>query len=109
MPNPYKTYEKASEGVGIAGAAAGASGGFPNPMGGVQNAQLAYHTHQYGKIQSQGMKQALVNEDRARQNQREMSTPQAQASSLTYGSNGITKENGYVKDSNGNISYQGKK
>lgn len=55
------------------------------------------------------MKQALVNEDRARQNQREMSTPQVQASSLTYGSNGITKENGYVKDSNGNISYQGKK
>lgn len=50
MPNPYKTHEKASEGVGIAGAAAGASGGFPNPMGGVQNAQKAYHMHQYGNI-----------------------------------------------------------
>lgn len=52
MPNPYKTYEKASEGAGLAGAAAGASGGFPNPMGGVQNAQKAYHMHQYGKIVS---------------------------------------------------------
>ena len=52
MPNPYKTYEKGSEGAGIAGAAAGASGGFPNPMGGVQNAQKAYHMHQYGKIVS---------------------------------------------------------
>jgi hypothetical protein len=55
------------------------------------------------------MKQALGNEERARQNQREMSTAQVQASSLAYGSNGITKENGYVKDSNGNIIYQGKK
>ena len=59
MPNPYKTYEKASEGVGIAGAAAGASGGFPNPMGGVQNAQLAYHTHQYGKIVSEQRKMRI--------------------------------------------------
>ncbi|CAI7640761.1 unnamed protein product [Penicillium bialowiezense] len=109
MPNPYKTYEKASEGAGLAGAAAGASGGFPNPMGGVQNAQKAYHMHQYGKIQSKGMKDALVHEDRARQKQREMSTPQVQASSLTWGSNGITKENGWVRDSNGKISYQGKK
>jgi hypothetical protein len=55
------------------------------------------------------MKQALGNEERGRQNQREMSTPQMQASSLTYGSNGITRENGYVKDSNGKITYQGKK
>lgn len=55
------------------------------------------------------MKQALANEDRARQNQREHSTPQVQASSMTYGSNGITRENGYVKDSKGNITYQGKK
>ena len=53
MPNPYDTYEKASQGTGIAGAAAGANGGIPNPMGGVQNAQMAYHMHQYGKIVSQ--------------------------------------------------------
>jgi hypothetical protein len=53
MPNPYDAHEKASEGAGMAGAAAGANTGFPNPMGGVQNAQKAYHMHQYGKIVSQ--------------------------------------------------------
>jgi hypothetical protein len=57
MPNPYETYEKASEGAGMAGAAAGANGGFPNPMGGIQNAQKAYHMHQYGKIVSQSWSQ----------------------------------------------------
>ena len=55
------------------------------------------------------MKQALGNEERARQNQREMSTAQTQASSLAYGENGITRENGYVRDCNGNVTYQGKK
>lgn len=48
--SPYKNYSGASEGVGIAGSAANAATPFPNPMGGVQNAQQAYHLHQYGKI-----------------------------------------------------------
>ncbi len=47
--SPYENYEVAREGLGMAGSAAGAATAFPNPMSGVQNAQLAYHMHQYGK------------------------------------------------------------
>ncbi|KAJ5675316.1 uncharacterized protein N7477_005250 [Penicillium maclennaniae] len=130
MPDPYKTYEMASEGIGFACAAAGASAGVANPMGVVQNAQQAYHMHQYGKIvsphstnsftikanpdlsftkQVQGMRQAIANEEKAREYQRQMQSPQVQASSLAYGSNGITRENGYVQDKDGRIVYVGKK
>ena len=55
------------------------------------------------------MEQALANEERAIQRRREMETPQAQASDMTYGANGITKENGYIRDSDGKITYVGVK
>ena len=55
------------------------------------------------------MEQALANEERAIQRQREMETPQVQASDMTYGANGITKENGYIRDSDGKITYVGVK
>ncbi|KIN07008.1 hypothetical protein OIDMADRAFT_174081 [Oidiodendron maius Zn] len=110
MPkNPYKVYEGASEGLSMASSAAGAATGFSNPMGGVLNAQKAYHMHQYGKLQKKGMEQALANEERAIQRRREMETPQAKASDMTYGANGITKENGYIRDSDGKITYVGVK
>ena len=51
--NTYKVYEGASEGLSMASSAAGAATGFSNPMGGVLNAQKAYHMHEYGKIVSQ--------------------------------------------------------
>lgn len=43
-----------------------------------------------------GMCEALKNEERAKKNQREMSSPQVDASSLAYEKNGITRENGWV-------------
>lgn len=55
------------------------------------------------------MGQGLANEERAKQHQREMQTPQVQASEMTYGKNGITKENGFVRNSEGKISYVGGK
>jgi hypothetical protein len=38
-----------------------------------------------------------------------MQTAQVAASDMTYGQNGITTGNGYVQDSNSNISYVGKR
>jgi hypothetical protein len=62
MPNPYEVYEGASEGLSMASSAAGAATGFSNPMGGVLNAQKAYHMHQYGKLVSQlGLLAHLLN------------------------------------------------
>ena len=55
------------------------------------------------------MEQALANEERAIQHRREMQTPQGQASEMTYGATGITEENGYVRDSEGKITYVGGK
>ncbi len=55
------------------------------------------------------MGEALANEERAIQWQREMQMPQVQASDLGYGKNGITKENGYVKDGDGKVTYVGGK
>ncbi|KAL8822542.1 MAG: hypothetical protein Q9191_006722 [Dirinaria sp. TL-2023a] len=107
--SPYKNYEGASQGLDIASKAAGATTAIPNPMSGIQNAQQAYHTHQYGKIRKEGMQQALANEERAKQRQREMETQQVQDSEMTYGVNGITEDNGFVKSSEGKISYAGGK
>ena len=55
------------------------------------------------------MRKAVANNDRANQARREMNSAQVQASSLVYGQNGITRENGWVKDADGNIKYVGKK
>lgn len=44
---------RGSEVTGSVGAIVGADTGFPNPMGGVQNTQMAYHLHQYGNLVSQ--------------------------------------------------------
>ncbi|KAL4940236.1 hypothetical protein BDV06DRAFT_197142 [Aspergillus oleicola] len=55
-----------------------------------------------------GMVQAAENEKRANQEREEMNTEQAKASSIIYGENGITEENGFVQDSGGNIQYVGK-
>lgn len=54
------------------------------------------------------MEQALANEESAIQKQREMQTPQVQASEMTYGANGITEENGFQVDSEGKVTYVGK-
>lgn len=59
--------------------------------------------------QLKGMRKAVANNDRANQARREMNSAQVQASSLVYGQNGITRENGWVKDAEGNIKYVGKK
>lgn len=45
----YKNAEGAFGAAGIAASAVGASATFGNPMGGVQNAQAAYHEHQFKK------------------------------------------------------------
>ncbi|KAL4971716.1 hypothetical protein BDW66DRAFT_145600 [Aspergillus desertorum] len=109
MPGPHDPYKKYVSGVHHAADLAGAGSGVSNPMGSIHNAQAAYHTHQYMKAQLHGMRQAVVNNDRANQARREMNSAQVQASSLVYGQNGITRENGWVKDAQGNIKYVGKK
>lgn len=50
------------------------------------------------------MGQALQNEEKARQRQREMQTPQVRASEVTA-ENGYTKANGFVKDREGRMTY----
>ncbi|KAL4925334.1 uncharacterized protein BDV17DRAFT_272423 [Aspergillus undulatus] len=105
---PQDPYKKIQSGVNAAAGLAGAGAGFSDPMGGVQNAQAAYHTRQYNKAYNDGMRQAIVNADRASQNRYEMSSAQTQASSGGYGQNGITRENGYVQDADGTIRYVGR-
>ncbi|KAL4983184.1 hypothetical protein BDW68DRAFT_39061 [Aspergillus falconensis] len=109
MPAPPDPYKKYVSGAHHVADVAGAGSGVSNPMGSIQNAQAAYHTHQHMKAQLNGMRQAVINSDRANQARREMSTAQVQASSLVYGQNGITRENGWVKDAQGHIKYVGKK
>lgn len=48
--DPYKTYEGGAGVADIAAAATCASTAFPNPMGGIQNAQAAYHNHKFMKL-----------------------------------------------------------
>ncbi|KAL4994881.1 hypothetical protein BDV10DRAFT_175850 [Aspergillus recurvatus] len=109
MPGPHDPYKKYVSGAHHAADLVGAGSGVSNPMGSIQNAQAAYHTHKHTKAQLNGMRQAVINNDRANQAKREMSSAQVQASSLVYGQNGITRENGWVKDAHGNIKYVGKK
>ncbi len=55
------------------------------------------------------MEQGLANEEQAIEHQRTMQTPQVQGSDTTYGTNNITKENGFERDSEGKITYVGGK
>lgn len=48
--DPYKTYEGGAGVADIAAAATCAPTAFPNPMGGIQNAQAAYHNHKFMKL-----------------------------------------------------------
>lgn len=45
MANAYETHEGGSEAIGFVGARSSANMVFPNPMGGVQNAQMVYYMH----------------------------------------------------------------
>lgn len=54
------------------------------------------------------MEDARANEERANANRRNMSTPQVEASSMKFGENGITKENGYYQRSDGTVGYRRK-
>ncbi|KAL4899465.1 hypothetical protein BDW74DRAFT_183718 [Aspergillus multicolor] len=107
MPAPHDPYKKYVSAASHAADFAGAGSGVSNPMGSVQNMQASYHMHQYHKDVN-GMRQAVINNDRANQARREMNTGQGQASVMVYGQNGITRENGYVQDANGQIRYVGR-
>ncbi|KAL4775825.1 hypothetical protein BDW60DRAFT_203683 [Aspergillus nidulans var. acristatus] len=109
MSGPHDPYKRYVSGAHHVADLAGAGSGVSNPMGSIQNAQAAYHMHKNMKTQLNGMRQAVANNDRANQARREMNSAQVQASSLVYGQNGITRENGWIKDAQGNIQYVGKK
>ncbi|KAL4953402.1 hypothetical protein BDW69DRAFT_165505 [Aspergillus filifer] len=106
--DPYRAYDKATGFAGDAFNLAGAAGAdFSNPMPGVQQAMANHAVNEYAKEWMKGMAQADENEKRANQERAERNTQQAQASSMVYGQNGITEENGFVQDSEGNITYVG--
>ena len=53
------------------------------------------------------MKQALVKEEKTILRNRGMQTPQVQASDMSYGKNGITQVNGFHRDDEGRVTYNG--
>ncbi|KAL4789145.1 hypothetical protein BDV19DRAFT_395338 [Aspergillus venezuelensis] len=107
--DPYKAYDKTTGFAGDVFDIAGAAGAdFSNPMPGVQKAMANHAVNKYAKEWMKGMAQADENEKRANQERAEMNTQQAHASSMVYGQNGITEENGFVQDAEVNITYVGK-